>query len=101
MAVGNILEPRFMGKGLDLSTLIVFLSLIFWGWILGTVGMFLSVPLTMTGKLALEANPKTLWLAQLLGQADSKTITETLVAESESPDSPPLKKQMTQESNYP
>jgi predicted PurR-regulated permease PerM len=101
MAVGNILEPRFMGKGLDLSTLIVFLSLIFWGWILGTVGMFLSVPLTMTGKLALEANPKTLWLAQLLGQADSKTITETLVAESESPNSPPLNKQMTQESNHP
>ena len=70
MGVGNVLEPRYMGKGLDLSTLVVFLSLIFWGWILGTVGMFLSVPLTMTGKIAMEANPRTVWLARLLGQGE-------------------------------
>lgn len=70
MGVGNVLEPRYMGKGLDLSTLVVFLSLIFWGWILGTVGMFLSVPLTMTGKIAMEANPRTVWLARLLGQSE-------------------------------
>ncbi|MFQ3347163.1 MAG: AI-2 transport protein TqsA, partial [Candidatus Azotimanducaceae bacterium] len=75
MAVGNILEPRYMGKGLDLSTLVVFLSLIFWGWILGTVGMFLSVPLTMTGKIAMEANPRTLWLARLLGQGEDGNLT--------------------------
>ena len=75
MAVGNILEPRYMGKGLDLSTLVVFLSLIFWGWILGTVGMFLSVPLTMTGKIAMEANPRTLWLARLLGQGEEGNLT--------------------------
>lgn len=67
MVVGNVLEPKMMGKTLGLSTLVVFLSLLFWGWLLGTVGMLLSVPLTMAVKIALEASPVTLRYAILLG----------------------------------
>lgn len=73
VVMGNVIEPRFMGKGLGLSTLVVFMSLVVWGWLLGPVGMFLSVPLTMTAKIALQANPGTAWIALLLSPADAVT----------------------------
>ena len=68
--IGSVIEPRYMGKGLGLSTLVVFVSLVFWGWVLGSVGMLLSVPLTITVKLALDCKPETKWLGHLLGPVD-------------------------------
>ncbi len=65
--VGNWLEPRLMGQTLGLSTFVVFLSLVFWGWVLGPVGMFLSVPLTMALKVSLESNEDTYALGVMLG----------------------------------
>jgi len=67
VAFGNIIEPRLMGYGVGISPLIVFVGLVFWGWVFGPVGMLLSVPLTMVLKLVMESDENTRWIAILIG----------------------------------
>ena len=74
--VGNIVETRWMGDVLNLSSFIVFVSLIFWGWVLGPTGMFLSIPLTMSITIALESNPDFRPIARLMQNTDASSLEE-------------------------
>lgn len=73
MVIGNIMEPRMMGHRLGMSTLVVFLSLLVWGWLLGPVGMLLSVPLTSVCKIWMETTKGGSKLAILLGPGRPKS----------------------------
>jgi AI-2 transport protein TqsA len=66
---GNILEPNLMGRRLGLSTLVVILSLLFWGWAWGPLGAILSVPLTVIVKIWLENTHDLKWVAILLDKS--------------------------------
>ena len=66
VVIGGLIEPQFMGDGVGLSPLVVFMSLVFWGFLLGPVGMLLSTPLTISVKLALEGYPDARWIATLI-----------------------------------
>jgi predicted PurR-regulated permease PerM len=70
LVMGNVIEPRWMGRGLNLSPLVVFVSLVLWGWVLGPVGMLLSIPLTIMIKIALENQEETRWISIMLGGAN-------------------------------
>jgi predicted PurR-regulated permease PerM len=72
ITISNIIEPKFMGKELGLSPLVIFFSLILWGWVLGIVGMFLAVPITMTLKIAFDSNKSTKWISILMSDVGNK-----------------------------
>lgn len=73
MVIGNVIEPRVMGEKMGISPLVVIVSLIFWNWILGPIGMLLSVPLTTVVKIWLEHTDDGRPIAVLLGPAEEPT----------------------------
>ena len=74
--IGNVVEPRVMGQGLGLRMLVVFVSLVFWGWVFGPIGMLLAVPLTMTLKIMLKSSEQTQAFALLLEGAEGDRVPE-------------------------
>jgi AI-2 transport protein TqsA len=69
VVLGNLVEPHLMGRKLGLSTLVIVLSLLFWNFVWGPVGMLLAVPLTMIVKIMLEHTHEFDWVATLLGSS--------------------------------
>jgi AI-2 transport protein TqsA len=74
--IGNVIEPKVLGRALGLSPLVVMLSIVFWGWLLGPVGALLSVPLTMVVKIVLANTEDLRWAAVLLGPGDGREEAE-------------------------
>lgn len=64
--IGNYLEPKVMGKSLNLSPLVVLIALAFWGYVWDLLGMLLSVPITSIMLITFAQFPSTQWLAILL-----------------------------------
>ena len=88
--IGNLLEPRILGRALGLSPLVVFLSMVLWGWLLGPVGALLAVPLTMGVRIALNDSQDFRWVAVLLGPAgEARADTEQESRESQESQAPP------------
>ena len=75
VGVSNGIEPRYLGHGLGLSPLVVIICVLFWGWVLGPMGMLLAVPLTMSVKIALESDQHTEWLAVLMSGRHQKRVS--------------------------
>jgi predicted PurR-regulated permease PerM len=69
ISLGTILEPRLIGRRLGLSPLALVVSLLFWGWVWGPVGLLLAVPLTMAVRLVLGEFEQARWLAVLIAKA--------------------------------
>ncbi len=71
--IGYGIEPKILGYGLGISTVMIILSLIIWGWLLGAIGLFLAAPLTIMVKIILQAFKETEWIAILIGDGSDRT----------------------------
>jgi len=76
IVIGNFLEPMFLGDRFGISTLIVVISVLFWGFIWGPVGMLLAVPLTMLLKVMLDSSREFHWIAVMMGKSAGDGVAE-------------------------
>jgi predicted PurR-regulated permease PerM len=77
MVLGNVLEPYVMGRRLQLSPLVVVLSLVFWGWVWGSVGLVVAVPITMIIRIFLEQSPEWRWVAVLIAGGETSFVVRS------------------------
>ena len=76
MMLGNFIEPALLGARFGVSTSVVILSVLFWGWLWGLLGMFLAVPLTMLVKVVLDDSPDFRWLSIAMGKIEGRPKKE-------------------------
>lgn len=74
VAIGNFLEPMLLGDRFGISTVIVILSVLFWGFVWGPVGMLLAVPLTMMVKVMLDNSSDLRWISAFMGKGGGSVV---------------------------
>lgn len=81
IGIGNFIEPMLLGKRFGISTVVVIVSVLFWGWLWGPVGMFLAIPLTMVFKMMLDNSDDFRWISIAMGKADEEEYFDALIEE--------------------
>ena len=75
--LGNFIEPVLVGRRFGISTLVVVISVMFWGWVWGPLGMLLAVPLTMTLKVILDGSEEFRWIGVAISSGHPRMPDET------------------------
>lgn len=100
--LGNLLEPMLVGRRFGISTLIVIISVLFWGWLWGPLGMLLAVPLTMVLKVILESSDEFRWIGVAISAEQPAGTAEKTLLEVVPPSTPPVENTPpTREGNEP
>jgi predicted PurR-regulated permease PerM len=81
--VDNVFKPRFVGESLDLSPLVVVISLLFWGWLIGPVGALVAVPLSLAARFFFESFDESQWFARLMSDWGPKPVVVDVADEPE------------------
>jgi AI-2 transport protein TqsA len=90
VVIQSVIQPRFVGQAVGLSTTLTFLSLVFWAWVFGPLGALLAIPLSLFAKAMLvDADPRNWWLVPLL--SGGKSAPEGLLPPLDEPALPPAK----------
>lgn len=88
--IQSVIQPKFVGDAVGLSTTLTFLSLIFWGWALGPLGALLAVPITLLAKaLLVDIDPSTRWAAPLISLGPSMSEKKELARTQHAPAAEP------------
>lgn len=86
--LGNLVEPMLVGRRFGISTLLVIVSVLFWGWLWGPLGMLLAVPLTMVLKVFLESSDEFRWIGVAISAEQPKGTAEKNLLEAVPPSNP-------------
>jgi AI-2 transport protein TqsA len=90
VVIQSIIQPKYVGDAVGLSTTLTFLSLVFWAWVIGPLGALLAIPLTLLTKaLLLDIDPSSRWLSALISSGSVQPVSPAAAPADAGPPAPP------------